>query len=129
MKYFVGIIIILLVITIALLGASLVSINQIKGGGTGTFVLQSLNGVNSWAIPIGPTPWQSNIIPTGTPNGTLTTFTLPTTPTTSASIQLFRNGVLQQQSTTGDYTFSGTTITFLLGSIPQTGDLLIAFYY
>lgn len=110
--------------------SSFIDVTQLKGGGTGTFFLTSVNGVNAWGNgpTIAPT-WELNIVPTGTPNGTLTTFTLPTTPTNAASIQLFRNGLLQQQATSGDYTFSGTTITFNSSSIPQTGDILIAFYF
>jgi hypothetical protein len=54
---------------------------------------------------------------------------LPTIPTTPSSIQLYRNGIIQQQSATGDYTFTGSTITFLAASIPQTGDTLIVWYY
>jgi hypothetical protein len=113
----------------ALGGATFIQIYQIKGGGVGTFVLTSVNGLNNWTVPATATPWQNNIIPSGTPNGTLTTFTLPTIPTTPSSIQLYRNGIIQQQSATGDYTFTGSTITFLAASIPQTGDTLIVWYY
>lgn len=55
----------------------------------------------------------------GTINSSNDTFTV--TETYSFMI-LFRNGIEQTQGT--DYTLSGTTITFLGGAIPQTGDTL-----
>lgn len=65
-------------------------------------------------------------VPSGTPNGTVTVFTLTNTPSPAASLEVYRNGVLQRQGV--DYTVSGTSITFASGSIPQTGDLLQSFY-
>lgn len=65
-------------------------------------------------------------VPAGTPNGTTTVFTLTKTPSPAASLEVYRNGVLQKQSV--DYTLSGSSITFASGSIPQTSDLLQAFY-
>jgi hypothetical protein len=113
----------------ALGGSSLVSLNQIKGGGTGTYMLQSVNGVNSWgSIPAIPA-WQLNITPGGSITGTNPTFTLPVLPQNASSILLFRNGLLQQQSATGDFTVAGVTITFNSASIPQTGDILTVTYF
>jgi hypothetical protein len=64
--------------------------------------------------------------PGGTANGVNTAFTLAGTPSPAASLELYRNGVLQ---TTGiDYTLSGSVITFLAISVPKTGDVLQAFY-
>lgn len=62
--------------------------------------------------------------PSGTVNGTNTIFTLAHTPTPSAGLELFLNGVLQQQS--GDYTLATATITFT--TAPRTGDVLLAWY-
>lgn len=67
-----------------------------------------------------------NETPTGTPDGQLTVFTLAASPSPTASLMLFRNGLLQTQGV--DYTLSGSTITFLMGAVPQTGDLLRAWY-
>ncbi|HEX7360971.1 MAG TPA: hypothetical protein VF283_10815 [Bryobacteraceae bacterium] len=64
--------------------------------------------------------------PAGTPNGTTTVFTLTKAPAPAASLELYRNGVLQRQGV--DYTLSGNTVTFVNASIPQTNDLLQAFY-
>lgn len=63
---------------------------------------------------------------TGAINGVNTVFTLPSIPNFLA---LFRNGILQNPGMpagAGDYVLSGTTITFNAGSIPQTGDILLA---
>lgn len=65
-----------------------------------------------------------NETPSGTVNGTNTSFTLVNSPNPSASLMLFVNGVLQIQGT--DYTLSSGTITFT--SAPSTGALLTAFY-
>jgi hypothetical protein len=64
--------------------------------------------------------------PAGALNGTNATFTLANTPNPGTSLQLFRNGVLQKYGL--DFNLSGNTITFLSGSYPQPGDLLIASY-
>jgi len=65
-------------------------------------------------------------IPGGTLNGVNSSFSLANAPSPSTSLQLFRNGLLLNQ--TGDYSLSGNAITFLSGAIPQTGDALLASY-
>jgi hypothetical protein len=65
-------------------------------------------------------------IPTGTLNGVNTTFTLSQSPSPSASLTVFRNGLLMSAGV--DYTLAGTTITFASASVPQTGDLLLCSY-
>jgi hypothetical protein len=64
--------------------------------------------------------------PGGAINGTNATFTLAFTPSPVASLDLYRNGLLLTQSV--DYSISGSTVTFLTGAIPQTGDSLTAVY-
>lgn len=64
-----------------------------------------------------------NEIPTGTIDGSNTTFTIANTPT-AGTIQLFLNGLLQRPTT--DYTISGTTITMI--NIPGTGDFMLVHY-
>ena len=64
--------------------------------------------------------------PSGTINGSNTTFTLVNAPSPGASLDLFLNGLLMKQAT--DYTLSGNTINFLTASTPQTGDFLTASY-
>jgi len=64
--------------------------------------------------------------PSGTIDGSNSSFTLSGTPTPSASLLLYRNGLLQKQSL--DYTLSGGTVSFTASAVPQTGDVLAAFY-
>jgi hypothetical protein len=64
--------------------------------------------------------------PSGIINGTNPTFTLSGIPYPPSSLLLFRNGLLQQQS--GDYTVASGTVTFASASIPQPGDILLAYY-
>lgn len=64
--------------------------------------------------------------PSGTVNGVNTTFTLSQTPSPTASLYVYRNGVLQTPGV--DYTLSGDVITFMSGFIPQTNDVLLCSY-
>lgn len=64
--------------------------------------------------------------PAGTLNGSNTTFALTHTPSSAGSLTLFRNGVLLADSV--DFTLSGSTVTFSGSSVPQSGDLLQAYY-
>lgn len=64
--------------------------------------------------------------PAGTVDGSNVTFTLGDLPNPSASLTLYRNGLMQRQ--TLDYTLSGNVITFATGSVPQIGDVLLASY-
>jgi len=51
--------------------------------------------------------------------------TLSNTPVAN-SLQLFLNGILQQEGSGNDYELSGTTITF--STAPESGDIVIAHY-
>ncbi len=62
--------------------------------------------------------------PIGTPNGVLTTFTIAHAPSPIASLKVFVNGL--KQKLTDDYTFSGTTITFLIA--PPTNSIILCDY-
>jgi len=65
--------------------------------------------------------------PSGTIDGTNTTFTLASPPLPLLSLKLYKNGDLLQQNT--DYTLNGMTITFASASVtPQPGDSIVAFY-
>lgn len=64
--------------------------------------------------------------PAGLVNGSNTSFTLANPPEPASSLQLYRNGLLQRA--TVDFTLSGNMVTFLAGSVPQTGDILAATY-
>ena len=65
-----------------------------------------------------------NEVPSGTPNGVLTTFTLVSIPSPSTSLKVFVNG--QRLKLTEDYTLSGNTITFVIA--PPTNSLLLCDY-
>jgi hypothetical protein len=65
-------------------------------------------------------------IPAGTINGANTVFTLTFPPSPPASLDLYRNGLLQKVNT--DYILNGNSIQFFLSSTPQTGDVLVASY-
>ncbi|MBV9939230.1 MAG: hypothetical protein JO150_12060 [Acidobacteriaceae bacterium] len=65
-------------------------------------------------------------IPQGTINGTNAVFNLTNAPNPATSLSLFRNGVLQKAGS--DFTLSGSTITFLPASVPQSSDLVQASY-
>lgn len=58
-------------------------------------------------------------------NGATTEFTLSNTPLAN-SLQVYLNGLLQQEGSGKDYTVSGTTVTF--GTAPESGDILIIHY-
>jgi hypothetical protein len=62
----------------------------------------------------------------GVVNGVNATFTLANTPNPATSLALFRNGIAQKPGF--DYTLTGATVQFLSGAIPQTGDILMAWY-
>ena len=64
-----------------------------------------------------------NEVPGGTPNGTLTTFTLAYTPILG-SVKLFVSGIRQTLNT--DFTVTGTTITMV--TAPASTDTLLADY-
>jgi hypothetical protein len=69
---------------------------------------------------------QFNEIPTGSINGSNTTFTLSFDPTPPTSLMLYRNGLLLRQDPSCDYTLSGSTITF--NRAPNTNSNILATY-
>lgn len=64
-------------------------------------------------------------VPSGSINGSNTTFTLANTPTAGTE-DVYLNGVLQASGSGNDYTISGATITYL--SAPLTGERLTVDY-
>jgi hypothetical protein len=62
--------------------------------------------------------------PAGTINGVNNLFTLSAAPVPAASLQLFRNGLLQKTGV--DFNLAVNTITFLPVSTPRAGDILQA---
>src|SRR5215475_11182232 len=70
---------------------------------------------------LGPINIVTRETPTGSVNGSNTTFTLANTPTAGTE-EVFLNGILQEPGAGNDYTISGATITYL--TAPATGDRL-----
>lgn len=92
------------------------------------FSIGADNSLNLAAPPVVPN-FADAEVPIGIIDGTNATFTLAHPPKPTASLILWRNGIGQTQGK--DYTLSGSTITFLAASAPQTGanvDALIAWY-
>lgn len=67
-----------------------------------------------------------NETPSGAVNGSNPTFTLAAVPDPPESLTLTRDGVVQELGV--KYDLTGNTISFLAGSIPQSGDILRASY-
>lgn len=67
----------------------------------------------------------SSETPSGTIDGSNTTFTLANTPV-SGTVIVFLNGLRQKSGAGNDYTISGSTITYL--SAPLSGDVLTVSY-
>jgi len=114
---------------LTLVGAStLIKPSQIKSGGViGSFSLTSINGVVAWTAITTPN-FSDAETPSGTINGTNTTFTLAhADAATGNSLILTLNGIVLQGNG-NDYTLSGNTITFGPSTIPQNGDTLQAWY-
>ena len=65
-------------------------------------------------------------VPAGAVDGSNAAFTLAAAPNPAASLQVYRNGLLQKESV--DYTLSGNTITMQTVSIPVGGDTLLVWY-
>ncbi len=70
--------------------------------------------------------FQDGETPLGAINGSNLTYTLAFPPSPSSSVVLYLNGLRMDQGV--DYTVSGSTITFVPASGPQTGDILLASY-
>jgi hypothetical protein len=64
--------------------------------------------------------------PGGVVDGSNANFTLVNIPSPVTSLHVFRNGLMQKLAF--DYTFSGSTITFVGGATPQPGDTILAEY-
>lgn len=59
-------------------------------------------------------------------NGSQVEFTLSETPLAN-SVQVFLNGLIQEEGTGKDYLISGTTVTFVIA--PASGDILLIYYF
>lgn len=91
-------------------------------GASGTSSGTSGDGTTSSGVEIGGLTW-SNEVPSETPNGSITAFTLMYTPADGAILVLL-NGIGQTPTT--HYTVSGATVTFT--TAPPTGSNVLVFY-
>jgi hypothetical protein len=64
--------------------------------------------------------------PSGTMDGSNTTFILSVVPDPASSLAVYRNGVLQKL--VQDYNLTGSSVQFAAGAAPQPGDALLASY-
>jgi hypothetical protein len=97
----------------------------ISPGGTTAF----LRADGAFAVPPTSTvnfDWQ--VVPTGTINGVNAAFTTLHS-CIASSVMLFSNGLLMTQGAGLDYTYSGSTITFVAGSIPKSAPLVYSCQY
>jgi hypothetical protein len=93
-------------------------------GTTGQCFIGQTGADPIWGSCGGVTPVYSEV-PSGTINGSTTSFTLANTPT-AGSVALYKNGQRQTAGGSADYTISGATITY--NAAPLTGDTLLADY-
>jgi hypothetical protein len=91
----------------------------LKGNGT------AVSAATASSDYMAPASFVTRETPTGTINGSNTTFTLANTPL-SGTEMVFLNGILQDAGAGNDYTISGGTITML--AAPATGDKLRVTY-
>jgi hypothetical protein len=68
-----------------------------------------------------------NEAPAGSIDGSNPTFTLSQTPS-AGTLMVFKNGLLQNISPSGDLTVNGSILTFGLAAVPTPGDSLQAVY-
>ena len=90
-------------------------------GASNTFLKNDGSGNLSWQT-FAPTYEQET--PSGSINGSNTAFTLAFTPTANSAVQVYLDGVFQEQ--TVDYTISGANLTFT--EAPSLGQTMKAVY-
>jgi hypothetical protein len=91
----------------------------------GTLGSTAVTYVQDLAGTLSPGNFVTEETPSGTINGSNTTFTLANTPT-SGTVKLYLNGVRQKSGAGNDYTISTNTIT--MTTAPVSGDVLIVDY-
>lgn len=91
----------------------------------GTLGSSAVTYVQDLAGTLSPSNFVTEETPSGTINGSNTTFTLANTPT-AGTVKLYLNGVRQKSGAGNDYTISTTTIT--MTTAPVSGDVLLVDY-
>lgn len=99
---------------------------------TGTGLAKLSSGVLGTATPgtdyMGPSNFVVRETPSGSVNGSNTTFTLAYTPIPGTE-QVYLNGLLQEPGAGNDYTISGATITYLTAPSGTGPDKIRVSYY
>jgi hypothetical protein len=112
--------------------SSLTSVNSTVGGLSTnvtslTNLVNGLNAIVNTLSAAGSTAvFVDSETPAGTINGINVAFSLTNPPAPSSSLSLYRNGLALAQGI--DYTLAGSAITFTSASLPQTGDIVMAYY-
>ncbi len=91
------------------------------GLSTPLILLLTLLPTFSWAQPCSGI-FVDNEVPIGSINGSNVTFSLSAVPSPVSSLVVFRNGIALHSGL--DYLVSSNTLSFLPGTIPQTGDVV-----
>lgn len=102
-----------------------VSIDSATAPTSGQVLTATGSSAATWQSPAAAPSHATRETPTGSVNGSNTTFTLANTPT-AGSEEVYLNGLLQEPGAGNDYTISGATITYL--TAPATGDVLRVSY-
>ena len=91
----------------------------------GTLGSTSVTYVQDTAGTLSPTNFVTEETPSGSINGSNTSFTIANTPT-AGTVKLYLNGVRQKSGAGNDYTISTNTIT--MTTAPVSGDVMIVDY-
>lgn len=88
-------------------------------GATGTCFMGNTGADPSFQSCPGGLNFADNEVPSGTPNGVLTTFTLAHTPNPAGSLTCFENG-LEQRAAGADFTLATATLTYVVAPATNT---------
>lgn len=91
----------------------------------GTLGTTAVTYVQDTGGTLSPSNFVTDETPSGTINGSNTTFTLANTPT-AGTVRVYLNGVRQKSGAGNDYTITSATITFT--TAPVSGDVIIVDY-
>lgn len=110
-------------------GVAVTNITTLAGdpffiAGSGISFSTALSGQTTISSTSTSIEWNERL--SGTADGSNDTFTLAYTPSSSTSLMVFVNGILQESGVQEDYTISGSTITF--NSAPRPDSKITATY-
>lgn len=92
--------------------------------------IKSADHSKTYSLPGATTTLVGDVInetPSGTVNGSNTSFTLSATPVAAGTVELSLDGILLEQGGGADYTLSSTTIT--MATAPALGQSIRAVYH